>query len=155
MSTEFDDQAEKKEDKTGFQDLFKKVVTTGISAAFMTEEGIRHFLGDIKLPKEVLGTLLQGAQKSKDDLMEKVGQEVIRMIKKIDFVAEASKFAENHKFKVTAEIEIMKKSDGSTRAKIDLGQNFVNAEENDSTASNKVSGKPTIAGTSDSRIEIK
>ena len=90
-------------------DALKKVLTTGITAAFMTEEAIRSRVSELKLPKETLHMLLSGALKSKDDLMNRVSGEVIRIINKIDFVKEASRFVEEHKFKITAEVEVMKK----------------------------------------------
>ncbi len=87
----------------------KKIFTTGVTAAFMTEESIRTYLADLKLPKEILSVILAGASKSKDEITNRVSKEVIGMIQKIDFVKEASRFAETHKFKITAEIEIQKK----------------------------------------------
>jgi hypothetical protein len=90
-------------------ELIRKLVTAGISAAFMTEESVRSFVSELKLPKETLNLLLQGAQKSKDELMNRVGREVIGMISKIDFVKEASRFVEEHKFKISAEVEVTKK----------------------------------------------
>jgi len=89
----------------------KKLFTAGVSAAFMTEESIRSYLQDLKLPKEALNMILQGAAKSKEQLMSRVGNELITMIQKIDMVKEASRFVETHKFKVSAEIEIVKKED--------------------------------------------
>lgn len=91
----------------------KKLFTAGISAAFMTEESIRTYLQDLKLPKEVLNLILQNAAKSKEQLMNRVGNEISAMIKKIDFVDEASRFVEGHKFKISAEIEVIKKKDSS------------------------------------------
>jgi hypothetical protein len=90
-------------------DIFKKIISAGIGAAFMTEESIRSYLSELKLPKDVIGMLLQGAQKSKDDLMDRVGNEVIKIIQKIDFVSEASRFVEEHKFRITAEVDVVKK----------------------------------------------
>ena len=90
-------------------DLFKKVISAGVGAAFMTEETIRAYLSELKLPKDVLGTLLQGAQKSKDELMDRVGNEIIKIVQKIDFVREASRFVEEHKFRITAEVDVVKK----------------------------------------------
>lgn len=92
-------------------ETIKKLFTAGVGAAFMTEESIRKYLSDIKLPREVLSVLLQGANKSKEELMNVVTNEVVNVIKKIDFVKEASRFVEDHKFRVTAEIEVIKKSD--------------------------------------------
>ena len=89
----------------------KKLFTAGVTAAFMTEEGVRSYLSEVKLPKDILNLVLAGANKSKDELTSRIGKEVIGMIQKIDFVKEASRFAETHKFKITAEIEISKKED--------------------------------------------
>ncbi|WP_413584155.1 hypothetical protein [Bdellovibrio sp. HCB274] len=93
-------------------DTVKKVFTAGVSAAFMSEEGLRSYLSELKLPKEALNLLIQGANKSKDEITQRVTKEVVGIIQKIDFVKEFSKFAETHKFKITAEIDIIKKDSG-------------------------------------------
>jgi len=93
----------------GIGDAIKKVFAVGMSAAFMTEESIRSALGEVKLPKEILKALLDNANRSKDDIIERVSNETVKMIQKIDFVKEASRFVETHKFKISAEIEVDKK----------------------------------------------
>jgi hypothetical protein len=107
-----------KDKKTEFSDddnlpkwgeMIKRVMSVGLGAAFMTEESIRNALGDIKLPKEVLTTILQGASRSKEDFLNKIGNETIKLISKIDFVKEASRFVEEHKFHISADIEVVKK----------------------------------------------
>ncbi len=95
-----------------FSETLKKVFTTGVSAAFMTEESIRSYLQELKLPKEILNVLIQSANKSKDDITQRVSKEIIGIFQKIDWVSELSKFAENHKFKISAEIDIIKKDSG-------------------------------------------
>ena len=87
----------------------KKVFTAGVSAAFMTEESVRKYLGELKLPKEILQMIIESANKSKEDISNKVSKEIVGIVQKIDFVKEFSKFAEDHKFKISAEIEIEKK----------------------------------------------
>jgi len=90
-------------------EMIRKVMSVGLGAAFMTEESIRHVVTELKLPKEVLSTLLQGASRSKEEFLNRVGNETIKLISKIDFVKEASRFVEEHKFKIQAEIEVVKK----------------------------------------------
>ncbi|MFN8845256.1 MAG: hypothetical protein ACK5V3_16845 [Bdellovibrionales bacterium] len=102
--------ANDKEDKHGLGEALKKVFSVGVSAAFMTEEGIRKYLADLKLPKEILEALLAGANRSKDEITQRVAKEINGIISKIDWVQELSKFAETHKFKIKAEIEIEKKN---------------------------------------------
>lgn len=91
-------------------DTLKKILATGVSAAFMTEESIRKIVSDLHLPKETLNLLLQGAARSKEELMNRVSREVISIISKIDFVKEASRFVEEHKFRIVAEVEVIPKS---------------------------------------------
>ena len=90
-------------------EMLRKVMSVGLGAAFMTEESIRRAATELKLPKEVLTTLLQGASRSKEDFLNRVSGETIKLISKIDFVKEASRFVEEHKFKIQAEIDIVKK----------------------------------------------
>ncbi|MCB0364530.1 MAG: hypothetical protein H6624_06280 [Bdellovibrionaceae bacterium] len=93
----------------GVSDAIKKVISAGIGAAFMTEESIRSYLAEVRLPKDVMNLLLQSASKSKEELLDRVGNEVVRIISKIDFVDEASRFVEEHKFRISAEVEVIKK----------------------------------------------
>ena len=102
--------SEETEKNKGFvTDTIRKLLTAGVSAAFMTEETLRHYVKEMRLPKDVLQGLLQGANKSKEELVKAVTNEVVNIIKKIDFVQEASRFVEEHKFKVSAEIEVVRK----------------------------------------------
>lgn len=103
------DESKIEDGKSLLSEALKKVFTVGVSAAFMTEESIRSHLGDMKLPKEVLQMLLQSASKSKDEITQRMSKELVAMIQKIDLVKEFSKFAETHKFKISAEVEILKK----------------------------------------------
>lgn len=100
-------------------DTVKKVFTAGVSAAFMTEESLRAYVSELKLPKEALNLLIQGAHKSKDEITQRVTKEILTMVQKIDFVKEASKFAENHKFRITAEIDIVKKDPAGSSSNSD------------------------------------
>ncbi|MCM2282499.1 MAG: hypothetical protein NDI61_11715 [Bdellovibrionaceae bacterium] len=113
MADERDDTKDTREDveRGGISvgDTLKKLLTAGVSAAFMTEESIRSFVSELKLPKETLNLLLAGAAKSKEELTHRVSREIINIISKIDFVKEASRFVEEHKFKISAEIEVIRK----------------------------------------------
>ena len=92
-----------------FGDVVKKLFAAGTTAAFLTEERLKSYLGDIKLPKDVLNRILQGANKSKEEITGRVSKEIISIVKRIDFVKEASRFVEEHKFKISAEIEVSRK----------------------------------------------
>lgn len=103
------DKERPEDDLPKWSEMIRRVVSVGLGAAFMTEESVRSALGGINLPKEVLNSILQGANRSKEDFLNKIGNETIKLISKIDFVKEASRFVEEHKFRVSAEIEVVKK----------------------------------------------
>lgn len=105
-----DENGEQSEESKGlFGEALKKVFAAGVGAAFMTEENIRSYLAELKLPKEFLNVLLSQANRSKEELIQRVGKEIMQIVNKVDFVSEFSKFAETHRFRITADIEIMRK----------------------------------------------
>jgi len=88
---------DKKEKATSgnMADALKKIISAGSAS---------------DISKELLHTALGQVNKTKDDISAKVTNEMIALIRKIDFVKEFSKFAEDHKFKISAEVEIIKKN---------------------------------------------
>jgi hypothetical protein len=109
MARDKDNNADESDKGSNLADTLKKLFSAGLGAAFLTEDVIRSYLQDVKLPKDVLNLILQQASRSKEDLMNRIGNETIKMISKIDFVKEASRFVETHKFKISAEVEVLKK----------------------------------------------
>lgn len=95
--------------KATVSDGLKKIITTGISAVLMSEEGVRQYLQDLKLPKDAIGSLIKGVSKSKEEIVTRVGHEFSKLVEKIDLVEEMSKFLRENKIKISAEIEFSKK----------------------------------------------
>lgn len=89
---------DKKDSKPGESQSISETLKKIISSGSPTE-----------ISKEIINTVVSQALKAKDEVAGKVTNEMLALVKKIDFVKEFSKFAENHKFKVTAEIEVSKK----------------------------------------------
>ncbi len=79
---------EKKETKEGkgglLTDMARKLLLTGIGAIFMTEESIRSTLGDLKLPKDAMGYVVDQAKKQKDDMMAVLASEFSNFFSKIN-----------------------------------------------------------------------
>jgi hypothetical protein len=90
-------------------DLFKKVLTTGVTAAFMTEEGVRAVLKDLPLPKDMVGSLVENAKTTKTEFVASVKNELKTYLDKIDLAKEIDKIAEKYDFEVKATISLKKK----------------------------------------------
>lgn len=101
---------EEKPDKDGkLGDLLKKVVTTGVTAAFMTEESVRALLKDVPLPKDIVGGLLENAKSTKTEFVNSVKNELKSYLDKIDVSKEFDKIAEKYDFEIKANISLKKK----------------------------------------------
>ncbi len=97
------------EKKGGISDTIKKLVTTGLSSPFLSEDQLKVYLSGLNLPKEVITQILKSAQKSKQDLVQKVGNEFSKVIQKIDVVKEVKKALREHKISIKADIEFVPK----------------------------------------------
>lgn len=102
-------------DKDGkIGDILKKVLTTGVTAAFMTEESVRALLKDVPLPKDIVGGLVENAKNTKTEFVHSVKNELKSYLDKIDLSKEIDKIAEKYDFEVKATISLKrkKKADG-------------------------------------------
>ena len=95
--------------KASVSEGFKKILTSGISAVLMSEDGVRQYLQDLKLPKDAIGSLIKGVTKSKEEIVARVGNEFSKLVEKIDLIEEMTKFLRENKIKISAEIEFSKK----------------------------------------------
>jgi hypothetical protein len=99
-----------KDGKVG--DLLKKVLTTGVTAAFMTEESVRALLKDVPLPKDIVGGLVENAKNTKTEFVASVKNELKTYLDKIDIGKEVDRIAEKYDFEVKATISLNKKKKG-------------------------------------------
>jgi hypothetical protein len=98
------------DDKDGkVEGLLKKVLTTGVTAAFMTEETVRTVLKDLPLPKEIVGGLLENAKNTKTEFISGVKNELKTYLDKIDLSKEIDKILEKYDFEIKATISLKRK----------------------------------------------
>ncbi len=97
-----------KEDKK-LSDLVKKVINTGIGAAFMTEDAVKGIIKDLPLPKDVVSGLLSNAKQSKEEFIGSVKAELKNYLNKIDLSQEIDRVLEKYDFEINATISLKKK----------------------------------------------
>jgi|GEM_PF-617047 len=98
------------EQKSGLSEGVRRAIATGISSAFVSEEGIRSYLSELKLPTDVLSQVLKGAKKSRDEVIGKAGNELVKLVRKLDLSAEIRRLLVENKIKISAEIDFVPKS---------------------------------------------
>lgn len=106
FGSQADDNVEEARRLGGLQDMLRKAMVAGIGAVFMTEEGIRQMLKDMKLPKEVIGFILGQAERSKDELMRVISEELRRFFQSAQLRQELIKLLSQMTIEVKAEVRL-------------------------------------------------
>jgi hypothetical protein len=91
------------------ESLLKKVLSTGVTAAFMTEESVRSLLKDVPLPKDIVGGLVENAKNTKTEFISGVKNELKSYLDKIDLSKEIDKILDKYDFEVKATISLKRK----------------------------------------------
>ncbi len=60
----------------GIPEMVKKAILSGLGAVFLTEEGIRSYLSDLKLPKEAVQFLISQVAKTKEEALRVITEEI-------------------------------------------------------------------------------
>jgi hypothetical protein len=87
-------------------DFMKKAMTAGVGALFLTEEGIRNLVGDLKLPKELLTSLVTQADRTKQDIVRTLGEEVRRFLESAAVHEELHRLLSDVTLEVKAEVRL-------------------------------------------------
>ncbi|MBY0371981.1 hypothetical protein K2X33_14945 [bacterium] len=103
------DEKEKPEgEKPWWAEAVKDLTSAGLATYFMTEESVRNYLRERKLPKEAVGLFLDGMNRRKDDLYKVVGNEIGAFL---------SKLTDSHSVKVEAKISFEPKKGAKKESK--------------------------------------
>lgn len=100
----------------------RKAVTLGLSAVFMTEEGIRNALGDLRLPKEAIGYIVEQTDKARRDVHRVVEDQLKGFLERIDVRRELRKALVGMRMEIEAKVRFVEDADGEVKpeAKVEV-----------------------------------
>ena len=91
-------------------DFVKKVLTVGMGTLFLTEESLKGMVSEFKLPKELLGGILESANKTRREFLGNLSQELIsRVSEKIDSRELVKEILDKNEIEVTMKISFKPK----------------------------------------------
>jgi hypothetical protein len=99
-------------------DIVRRAVLTGVGALFMTEEGLRNMVTEMKLPKDALAFLLSQADKTRTEVARVVTQEVRRFLESETLRREMWKLLTGVTLEVNATIQLKPSGEPGFRAKV-------------------------------------
>ena len=79
---------------------------TGLGAFAMTEEGIRNFLSDMKLPKEAAKYIMEAAENRKRELLDLVRSELHLFLRTFNFSGEIQKALAGMEVDIRAKVKL-------------------------------------------------
>ena len=98
-------------------DLLRKAVLSGVGALFMTEEGVRSLVKELKLPKEVLSSAMAQADKTKGEIVRIIGGELRTFLQSSKVREDLMAMLTELTFEIRAEVAI--KPRGETASVLD------------------------------------
>src|SRR2546429_8370619 len=99
-------------------EIVRRAVLPGVGALFMTEEGIRSLVGEMKLPKDALAFLVAQADKTRPDVTRIVTQEVRRFLESQTLRREIRKLLTSVTLEVNATVQLKPSGEPHIRAKV-------------------------------------
>lgn len=89
------------------ESLTGKILALGLGAYFMTEDAVRRYVKDAKIPRDLARSITQNATKGKDELYGFVARELSNFLRQMDVQAELQRFVSSHKIRISAEVEFL------------------------------------------------
>lgn len=100
--------------KTKAAEMMKKVLTIGVGTLFLTEESLRGLISEFKLPKELLGTVLDSANRTRKEFLQSLSQEVMSKVgSKIDPMAFMEEFLSRNEIDLQIKISVKPKKNAA------------------------------------------
>lgn len=95
-------------------DFAKKVIAVGVGTAFLTEEALRTLVAEFKLPKEVIGGLLENAKTARKEFIQSFAQEMMtKLSEKTDPAALMAEFFKKNEVTFEVKLKVKDKTETS------------------------------------------
>ncbi|TVR02655.1 MAG: hypothetical protein EA398_07050 [Deltaproteobacteria bacterium] len=90
-----------------FRDVLRRTVHSGVSTAIQTEESLRNIVGEIKLPREVVGYLLQQIDTTKKELVAIAAREFREFLESANLGEEIARILTTLSFEIRTEVRFI------------------------------------------------
>ncbi|HVY62300.1 MAG TPA: hypothetical protein VHF22_11640 [Planctomycetota bacterium] len=88
----------------GLSDMMKKAVFAGLGAVFMTEESVRAYVRESKLPREIAASVVNNTAQAKEQFFGYLAKEISGIIRKSDLPKVVQSFLREHTIEIEAKV---------------------------------------------------
>lgn len=96
--------------QTKATDFVKRILSVGVGTIFLTEESLKGLVGELKLPKELLGGILESANRTRKEFLQNLSTDLIgKVTEKMDPRALLEEILSRNEIEVSMKISISPK----------------------------------------------
>lgn len=106
-----DDSSGAKKSDRSLPEFFKRAFLSGADALLTSEDGIRSFFGEMKLPKDAIQYLSNQMAKSKEDLSKILSKELREFLQSTDLVAVFKRVLSSISLEINTKVRFIDESD--------------------------------------------
>jgi hypothetical protein len=88
----------------GLSDMMKKAVFAGLGAVFMTEESVRAYVRESKLPRDIGSYLISNTAQAKEQFFGYLAKELSGIVRKSDLPKVVQTFLRDHTIEIEAKV---------------------------------------------------
>ena len=99
-------------------DFVKRILSVGVGTLFLTEESLKGMIGEFKLPKELIGGILESANRSRKEFLQNLSNDLIaKMSEKMDPRALIEEILSRNEIEVKMKISVSPKGSSAANQK--------------------------------------
>lgn len=92
-------------------DFVKRILSVGIGTLFLTEESLKGMIGEFKLPKELIGGILESANRTRKEFLQNLSNDlIVKLSEKMDPKALVEEILNRNEIEVKMKISFSPKS---------------------------------------------
>lgn len=90
----------------GFPDLLRRLLTTGLSGLFTTNEVVRRAVGDA-MPREWVDFAVDQSERTRAEFIERLAGELARTLESLELVEMAERLLDGRAIEIRAQIQLL------------------------------------------------
>ena len=107
-----------KRNEWALTEFLKRGILAGIGALFMTEEGARSIIGEMKLPKEAAQFVINQAAKTKEELFRMIANEVRSFLESTNLAEEVRRALSTTSLQISTTVRFIAEEDQPLRPSV-------------------------------------
>lgn len=93
-------------------DIVRRALMTGVGAVLLGEEGLRNTLGEMKMPKEAVSSLINQADKTKREVINSLARELRQFLDSLDLQSLLEKAVAGTTIEIQTTVRVIPKEEG-------------------------------------------